>query len=119
MEEETNNNIPDDSEKNIPASLDIHLRAIMQETDLRNFREQLPDEFLSDASEGLHHVNDTKQLESVLQQLNQQMRQHLKYKKTHKRVRKIGNLSSAYWAIIIVFLLAITGFIIIRMLLHH
>ncbi len=119
MEEETNNSIPEDSEKKLPASLDTHLRAIMQETDLKDFRKQLPAEFLSDASEGLLHTNDTKQLESVLQQLNQQMHQHLQHKKTHKRTHQIGNLSWTYWAIIVVLLLTIIGFIIIRMLLHR
>jgi hypothetical protein len=119
MEEETNNNIPGDSERKLPISLDVHLRAIMKETDLKDFHKQLPAEFLSDASEGLLHVNDTKQLESVLQQLNQQMHQHLQHKKTHKRTHHIGNLSWTYWAIIVILLLSITGFIIIRMLLHR
>ncbi len=119
MEEETNNNIPEDSEKKLPASLDIHLRGIMQEAELKDFQKQLPAEFLSDASEGLHHVNDTKQLESVLQKLNQQMHQHLQHKKTHKRNHHIGNLSWTYWTIIVVLLLTIVGFIIVRMLLHR
>lgn len=119
MEKETNDNKPEDSEKKLPAQLDIHLRAIMQEADLKDFHKQLPAEFLSDASEGLHHVNDTKQLESVLQQLNQQMHQHLQHKKIHKRTHHIGNPSWTYWAIIIVLLLTIVGFIIIRMLLHR
>ncbi|HEV3222249.1 MAG TPA: hypothetical protein VGZ90_05190 [Puia sp.] len=119
MAEETNDNIPTDPEKKMPDALDIHLHAIMHEKDLNRFREQLPSEFLSDASEGLDHLNDSKQLESVLQQLNQQMHQHLKHKKVHKRIHYIGNLSWTYWAIITIFLLTIIGFIVIRMLLHR
>ena len=118
MAEETNDRIPADPDKKLPASLDIHLRNIMHDKNLNQFRDQLPAEFLSDASEGLDHVNDKKQLDSVLQQLNKQMHQHLKPKKVHKRRHYIGNLSWTYWAIILIFLLTIIGFIIVRMLLH-
>ena len=119
MAEEINDMVPTDPEKKLPSSLDLHLRNIMQDNELNRFREQLPEEFLSDASEGLDQLNDTKQLESVLQQLNQQMQQHLKHKKIRKRSHYIGNLSWTYWAIIVIFLLTIIGFIVIRMLLHH
>jgi hypothetical protein len=119
MAEEINDMVPIDPEKKLPVSLDVHLRNIMQDNELNRFREQLPEEFLSDASEGLGQVNDTKQLELDLQQLNQQMQQHLKHKKVRKRSQFIGNLSWTYWAIIIIFLLTITGFIVVRMLLHR
>jgi hypothetical protein len=118
MAEETNDRIPADPDKKIPDSLDIHLRNIMHDKNLNRFRDQLPAEFLSDASEGLNHVNDKKQLDSVLKQLNQQMHQHLKHKKVRKRRHSITNLSWTYWAIILIFLLAIIGFIVVRMLLH-
>lgn len=115
MPEETNDMIP--PENKLPASLDSHLRTIMPEKELKHFREQLPAEFLSDASEGLNHLRDAKQLESVLEQLNRQMHRQLAYKKT-KRRRSIGDLSWSYWAIIIIFLLIFVGFILIRMLLR-
>ena len=57
-------------EKKLPDSLDDHLRTMMAEKELNRFREQLPAEFLSDASEGLNQLKDTKQLESVLRNLN-------------------------------------------------
>ena len=119
MTDEKNDMNPADPRKKLPASLDKHLRAIIPEKDLNQFREQLPAEFLSDASEGLDQVEDTKQLESVLQKLNQQMHQHLAHKKTHKKRRSIGDLGWTYWAIIIILLLSIVGFVVIRMLLHH
>ena len=117
MEEETNDTIP--PEKKLPESLDTHLRAILPEKELNQFREQLPPEFLSDASEGLDHLEDLKQLESVLQQINQQMHHHLAVKKIQRKRRTIGDLSWTYWAIIIIFILIFTGFIVIRMLLKH
>jgi hypothetical protein len=116
MTEETNDMIP--SENKLPASLDIHLRAIMADKELNLFREQLPAEFLSDASEGLGQLKDTKQLESVLHHLNLQMHHQLGHKKTHKKRRSIGDLSWSYWAIIIILLLVIVGYIVVRMLLH-
>jgi hypothetical protein len=105
-------------ENRLPDSLDDHLRMMMAEKELNNFREQLPAEFLSDASEGLNQLKDTKQLESVLRNLNQQMHRQLAHKKVHKRKRSIGDLSWSYWAIIIILLLCIVGFVIVRMLMH-
>ena len=60
MSEETNDMISCDPDKKLPESLDIHLRNIMHDKNLNRFRDQLPAEFLSDASEGLNHVNDTE-----------------------------------------------------------
>ena len=119
MAEEINDTIPGDPEKKLPASLQVHLRSIIPEKDLDRFREQLPEEFLSDASEGLDQVKDKKQLENVLQHLNQQMQQHLTHKKTHKGRRSIGYPGLTYWAVIIIILLIVVAFIVIRMLLKY
>jgi hypothetical protein len=119
MTDDTNDKIPADSGNKLPASLDSHLRSMMQEKNLKSFRDELPGDFVADASEGLDHLKDKKQLESVLKQLNQQMHQHLMHKKIHKRSHSIGDLSWTYWAIIIIFLLTITGFIVIRMFLRR
>jgi hypothetical protein len=108
----------DHPENILPDSLDDHLRLMMAEEELKHFREQLPVEFLSDASEGLSQLKDTKQLQSVLRNLNHQMHHQLVHKKVHKRKRSIGNLSWTYWAIIIILLLSIVGYIVIRMFLH-
>jgi hypothetical protein len=102
-------------ENNLPDPLGDHLRMIMAEKELNEFREQLPAEFLSDASEGLSHLNDTKQLESVLKNLNQQMHRQLAHKKGHKKRRSMGDLSWTYWAIIIILLLSIVGYVVVRM----
>jgi hypothetical protein len=119
MTDETNDMIPKDPDNKISELLDIHLLPIMQEKDLKGFREQLPLDFIEDASEGLDLLKNKGQLESDLKQLNRQMHQQLHNKKIRKRNHSIGNLSWTYWAIIVVFLLTITGFIVIRMLLRH
>jgi hypothetical protein len=116
MSEEIND--MNNPENKLPESLDDHLRTMMGERELNRFREQLPAEFISDASEGLTQLKDTKQLESVLQNLNQQMHRQLAHKKVHKRKRSIGDLSWSYWAIIIILLLSIVGYVVVRMLMH-
>lgn len=116
MSEETNDmNHP---EKRRPDALDDHLRMMMADAELNQFREQLPAEFLSDASEGLDQLKDTKQLESVLRNLNLQMHRQLTQKKVHKRKKFVGDMSWIYWAIIFILLLCIVGFVIVRMLMH-
>ncbi len=117
MDEETND--MKSPEKRLPASLEEHLRNLLPEKDLNRFREQLPSEFLSDASEGLDQVSDSKNLDSVLKKLNHDLHLHLAHKKTGKRKRAIGDLSWTYWAIVIILLLTITGFFVIRMFLRH
>lgn len=119
MTEETNDMIPADPGKNLPVSLETHLRGIIPETDLHQFREQLPSAFLTDASEGLQQLKDSNQLDIVLKQLNHLMHQQLTLNKTHNKKRAVGNLSWAYWAIIIILLLTFAGYVVIRLLLHH
>ncbi len=119
MTEEIHDMLPDDPGKKRSAPLDSHLRTIIPEKDLDHFREQLPAAFLEDATEGLGHLPDTKQLEAVLQQLNQQMHQQLNPKKAHKRRRSAWDPSWAYWAILIILLLTIAAFIVIRILLYR
>ena len=106
-------------ENRLPDTLEDHLRRIIAETELNRFRQQLPAEFLSDASEGLNQLNDIKQLESVLRNLNAQMHRQLAHKKVHKRKRSNGDMSWTYWAIIIILLLSIVGYLIVRMLMHQ
>jgi hypothetical protein len=119
MAEETNDMIPADPEKKLPAALDRHLRTIIPEKDLMRFREQLPEDFIADASEGLENLKDSNQLESVLKKLNQQMHHQLSHKKTNKMRRPEGVLPWTYWAIVTVLLLTIAGFVLIRMILKH
>ena len=84
MTDETNDMIPKDPDNKISELLDIHLLPIMQEKDLKGFREQLPLDFIEDASEGLDLLKNKGQLESDLKQLNRQMHQQLHNKKNQK-----------------------------------
>jgi hypothetical protein len=119
MAEETNDMKPADPGKNLPPSLDRQLRALLPGKDLDIFRDQLPDAFLADASEGLDQIRDASQLDSVLKQLNHQMQRQLGHKKKHSKRRSTGDLGWTYWAIIIILLLTICAYIVIRVQLHH
>jgi hypothetical protein len=119
MKDETNDMIPGDPVNKISTLLDGHLSPLMRKEELKDFKEQLPGDFVEDASEGLDLLKNKKKLESDLNLLNRQLLRTLGNKKTRKSSHSIGNLSWTYWAIIIVFLLTITGFIIIRMLLQR
>ena len=115
MSEEIN----DMNHSRLPDSLDDHLRTMMAGNEFDRFREQLPAEFLSDASEGLSQLKDSKQLESVLRNLNQQLHRQLVHKKVHKRKRSFGDMSWSYWAVVIILLLSIVGYVIVRMLIRQ
>ncbi len=113
--EESNHMIPDGADSNLPDSLDIRLRAMLNELDQKPSMEELPADFLTDATEGLHQVKDEKELASVIQKLNKEMHQHLSHVKTKRLKRSIGNLNWTYWAVVLIILLTIISFIIIRM----
>jgi hypothetical protein len=119
MKDETNDMNSRDPVDKISTLLDSHLSPVMRGKELKDFKEQLPPDFIEDASEGLDLLKNKKQLESDLKLLNRRMHRDLGNKKTKKRSHSIGDLSWTYWAIIIVFLLTITGFIVVKMLLRR
>jgi hypothetical protein len=119
MNEEPNNKKPGDQEKKLPLPLDRQLRDLLPEKELNRFREQLPEEFLSDASEGLDQVQDGNQLDHILKKLNQQLHQQLTHKKRKPGRRSITDFGWSYWAVIIIIILCICAFLVIRLLLHH
>jgi hypothetical protein len=119
MSEESNDMKPADQGKKLPPSLDRRLRALLPEKELDYFRDQLPEAFLNDASEGLGQVHDNNQLDGILKKLNHQMRSQLVSKKKNSKRKSIGDMNWIYWAIIVVLLLTICAFLVIRMQLHH
>ena len=119
MSEEKNDMHSDGEEKKLPLSLDKQLRTLIHEKELSHFRNELPDAFLNDASEGLDQVADDSQLDGILSKMNHQMRQQLLRKKKKTGRRTIGEFSWSYWAIIIILLLCICAFLVIRLMLHH
>lgn len=119
MSEENNDIDSAGQEKKLPPSLDSRLRNLLHEKELGHFRNQLPDAFVSDATEGLEQVADDGQLDGILNKMNHQMRQQLAHKKKNTGRRPTIDSSWSYWAIIIILLLCICAFLVIRMMLKH
>ena len=119
MAEENNDKTPMDPGKGLTPALESQLRALMPEKEMDLFRKQLPQDFLSDASEGLSQVHDIPKLDSVLKHLNHQMHQQLAHKKKPSGRRYAGDLRWTYWAVIIILLLVFCAFLVIRISLHH
>ena len=103
------------SRKKLPVQQNEQLRSLLEDKVLGRFREQLPEDFISDAAEGLKDLPDTQQLESVLKQLNQDLHKQLGNKKSIRKRRSIADMSWTYWAIIIILLLAILGYLLISL----
>jgi len=116
INEESNHMIPGRPDSNLPDSPDNRLQEMLNELSQKPSMEKLPAEFLTDAREGLHQVKDEKELTAVIQKLNKEMHQHLTHVKTRRLKRSIGNLNWTYWAVVLIILLVVIGFIVIRML---
>lgn len=74
------------------------------------------DPFLSDAVEGLESSKNSNDLQQVVDRLNQQLREQVKHHKEKRNRRKPDYQSWIYAGVIIIILLAVIGFLVIRML---
>lgn len=73
-------------------------------------------EFVNDAVEGLQQVQNKKNIDTLVEQLNNDLQKKLEQKKIRKDKRKLKDLPWIYYTIILVLLLIIiTWFIIQRM----
>jgi len=70
-----------------------------------------------DAVEGLQNIKDKKNLPLYIEQLNNNLQIQLEKKKEHRIKMKIKEYPWIYFAVALILLLCIVGFIILRMLL--
>jgi ABC-type bacteriocin/lantibiotic exporter with double-glycine peptidase domain len=75
-------------------------------------------DMVNDAVEGLEHVKNKKNLQAYVDQLNKNLQNQLAQKKQHQQKRKLKEYPWIYFAIVLVLLLCIIGYIIIRKFLH-
>jgi hypothetical protein len=113
---EENQDIP--SEKKLPASLDRHLRSLIPEEEMAEFRSQLPEEFISDAKEGLDQLSENR-MEADLKKLNRHLHVHLGHKRRSRNKAFTGEPVWTYWAVLLICVLALAGYLVVRMLLHR
>jgi hypothetical protein len=75
-------------------------------------------EFMNDAIEGLQTIKDKNKLQAYVNQLNQELHNHLQNKKSRREKKRIKEYPVIYFTIILVLLICIIGYLIIRQFLH-
>jgi ABC-type bacteriocin/lantibiotic exporter with double-glycine peptidase domain len=75
-------------------------------------------DMVNDAVEGLQHVKNKKNLQAYVEQLNKNLQNQLEQKKQQQKKRKLKEYPWIYFAIVLILLLCIIGYIIIRKFLH-
>ncbi len=79
------------------------------------FEEEMIDsDFTNDAVEGLEKFNKQTDIEQYAIQLNKNLRKKLETKKLRRSKRKIKDLPWFYYAIILILILVIAGFLILK-----
>ena len=73
-------------------------------------------EFLNDALEGLQHVKDKKNLEGIVDVLNNDLHKKLNQKKSRKEKRKIKEFTWIYYTIVLILLFIILTWVVIHYL---
>jgi len=75
-------------------------------------------DFVHDAIEGLKNIKDKSRLQSYVDQLNQELHNHLQKKKLRREKRRLPEYSWIYFTIVLVLLICIIGYFIIRQSIH-
>lgn len=73
------------------------------------------DAFASDALEGLQKIENTEKVIKSVQQLNQQLHQHLKVKKQRKDKSKINIYQWMIIALLLILFICIIGYILVNL----
>lgn len=77
------------------------------------------DEFMSDAMDGLQHVNNKADVPIMVQQINSGLKKQLDRHKRNNSKRSLRTDSYIYYAIIFLLLLVVIAFMVIKMFLDN
>jgi anti-sigma factor RsiW len=75
-------------------------------------------DFMSDAMEGLEHLKNKKELQLYVKQLNKNLQNQLKKKKNRREKRRINEYPWIYFAIILILVFCVIGYVVIRQFMH-
>ena len=75
------------------------------------------DPFFKDAAEGLQGLENKEDLPKVISRLNQQLQHDIAHHKSRDRKKRPRYEDWTYWAIALILLLALAGFLVLRLLL--
>ncbi len=77
-------------------------------------KEMASSEMLNDVVEGLEKFKDKKELNTFVNELNLRLKKQLEKKKAKKTKREIKDLNWLYFAIILILIIILIGFLIIK-----
>ncbi len=77
-------------------------------------KEMASSEILNDVVEGLEKFKDKKELNTFVNELNLRLKKQLEKKKAKKTKREIKDLNWLYFAIILILIIILIGFLIIK-----
>lgn len=72
------------------------------------------DAFMNDAVEGLQQMQDTKNMQAYVEQLNADLQKQIAKNKKRKEKRRLKDSPYTYWAIIILLVLMVLCFIAVK-----
>ena len=88
-------------------------------SEMHEVEEMMADnDFVNDAIEGLQRIDNQKNVESLVEQLNRDLQKKLQVKKARKEKLKLKEYPWVYFAIVIILLLIIASWFVIHQL-HH
>ena len=91
-----------------------------QQQEKHEFEKKMADsEMLNDVVEGLEKLKNKKDISTLVEQLNSNLKKQLEKKKAKKLKREIKNLNWLYFSIIIILVIILIGFLIIKKHLEH
>lgn len=107
-----------DSNKDIDnQKLMDYLSGHLSVKDVHEVERQMSDsDFINDAMEGLQEVNNRRNIELLVEQLNYDLHKKLEQKKLRKTKRKLKEYSGIYFAIIVILVLLIAAWFVIHRL---
>jgi hypothetical protein len=72
------------------------------------------DDFINDAVEGLQEIKPTKNLQIYVEQLNKDLQKQITKNKNRRLKRRIKDQPYTYFAIILILLLVVIGYIVLK-----
>jgi ATP-dependent Zn protease len=114
-------NILSNSNKDIDnQKLMDYLSGKLSQQEKHEFEKKMIDsEMLNDVVEGLEKLKNKKDISTLVEQLNTNLKKQLEKKKSKKLKREIKNLNWIYFSIILILILILIGFLIVKINMEH
>lgn len=92
-----------------------YLNNHMSDAEQHAFEMQMnDDEFMNDAVEGLQSVENKSNIQGLVEQLNRDLKKQIDKNKKRKEKRKLPDQPWVYYAVILILLLVVIGYLVIK-----